>query len=91
MDDFGSGFAHWELLQMGLIDVIKVANQNLRRNNNTESFTHGLAKFAKSMGINTVLEGVETQKDFDLGLKQGYKNFQGWHFNDDHPTDGAKS
>ena len=80
LDDFGSGFAHWELLQMGLIDVIKVANQNLSQNNNTASFTHGLAKFATSMGINTVLEGVETQKDFDLGLKQGYKNFQGWYF-----------
>ena len=88
LDDFGSGFAHWELLQMGLIDVIKVANQNLNHNNHTESFTHGLADFAKSMGINTVLEGVETQKDLKLGLKQGYSNFQGWYFNDSHPTHG---
>ena len=91
LDDFGSGFAHWELLQMGLIDVIKVANQNLSRNNNTVSFTHGLAKFATSMSINTVLEGVETQKDFDLGLRQGYKNFQGWYFNESHPINGASS
>ncbi len=91
LDDFGSGSAHWELLQIGLIDVIKVASQNLNRNNNTESFTHGLSKFATSMGINTVLEGIETQKDLELGLKQGYKNFQGWYFNDTHPTQGLGS
>ena len=43
------------------------------------------------MSINTVLEGVETQKDFDLGLRQGYKNFQGWYFNESHPINGASS
>gem|GEM_PF-1638332 len=91
LDDFGSGSAHWELLQMGLIDVIKVANQNLIYSNSTESFTQGLVKFAESMKINTVLEGVETQEDLDLGLKQGYKNFQGWYFNDAYPLNGAIS
>jgi len=80
LDDFGSGSAHWELLQMGLIDVIKVANQNLKHNDHTEFFTHGLANFANSMRINTVLEGVETKEDYERGLKQGYKNFQGWYF-----------
>lgn len=80
LDDFGSGFAHWELLQLGLIDVIKVANQNLTKKNATASFTCGLAKFAESMGITTVLEGVETQQDFEKGINQGFQNFQGWHF-----------
>ncbi len=82
LDDFGSGFAHWELLQMGLIDVIKVANQNLSHRDELSSFTHGLSKFAHSMGINTVLEGVETMRDFEKGLKQGFQNFQGWYFNE---------
>ena len=76
---------------MGLIDVIKVAYQNLIHNNNTESFTHGLAEFANSMNINTVLEGVETKQDLELGIKQGYKNFQGWYFNDTYPLKGTGS
>ncbi len=80
LDDFGSGFAHWELLQIGLIDVLKVANQNLSKNHETTSFTRGLAEFAQSMGISTVLEGVETITDFEKGKKQGYQNFQGWYF-----------
>lgn len=81
LDDFGSGFAHWDLLQIGLIDVIKVANQNLTHRHETPTFTEGLAKFAHAMGINTVLEGVETEIDFEKGIRQGFKNFQGWYFN----------
>lgn len=82
LDDFGSGFAHWELLQMGLIDVIKVANQNLSYRNVSAGFTLGLSSFAHAMGINTVLEGVENHVDYEKGLKQGFKNFQGWYFNE---------
>ncbi|MCX7554571.1 EAL domain-containing protein [Marinicella sp. S1101] len=82
LDDFGSGFAHWDLLQIGLIDVIKVANQNLSYRRETPTFTEGLAKFADAMKINTVLEGVETKQDFIKGRNQGFKNFQGWYFNE---------
>lgn len=80
LDDFGSGFAHWDLLQIGLIDVIKVANQNLAHKHETSTFTEGLSKFAQAMGISTVLEGVETKQDFEKGKKQGFTNFQGWFF-----------
>lgn len=79
LDDFGSGYAHWELLQMGLIDVIKVANQNLSITG-TSAFTHGLSQFASSMNIKSVLEGVETQADYQAGKAQGFQNFQGWYF-----------
>lgn len=80
LDDFGSGFAHWELLQIGLIDVIKVAKQNFHRNQNVNQFTQGLSDFAKSLGITTVLEGIETHKDYEIGREQGFQNFQGWFF-----------
>ena len=81
LDDFGSGFAHWELLQAGLIDTIKVANQNLNNKDQSHNFVNGLSKFADSMQINTVLEGVETKEDFERGISQGFRNFQGWYFN----------
>jgi EAL domain-containing protein (putative c-di-GMP-specific phosphodiesterase class I) len=81
LDDFGSGFAHWELLQAGLVDTIKVANQNLNNKDQSHNFVNGLSKFAESMQINTVLEGVETKEDFERGISQGFRNFQGWYFN----------
>lgn len=79
LDDFGSGFAHWELLQMGLINVIKVASQNLKHFEHNQ-FTNGLAKFASSMNIQSVLEGVESKQDLVNGMNQGFDNFQGWYF-----------
>ncbi|TDR19578.1 EAL domain-containing protein [Marinicella litoralis] len=79
LDDFGSGFAHWELLQMGLINVIKVASQNIKHSSHN-NFTNGLAKFAASMNIISVLEGVENEQDLMTGMKQGFDNFQGWYF-----------
>lgn len=79
LDDFGTGYSHWELLQQSLIDVIKVANQNITGKDHSR-YIHGLAKFAESMDIATVLEGIETQQDFYLGLAQGFNHFQGWYF-----------
>jgi EAL domain-containing protein (putative c-di-GMP-specific phosphodiesterase class I) len=79
LDDFGSGFAHWELLQTGLIDVIKVANQNLQHSG-VNQFTYGLSRFAESMNIHSVLEGVESFDDFQRGRAQGFTYFQGWLF-----------
>lgn len=80
LDDFGSGFAHWELLQMGLIDIIKVASQNFSHIN-TSDFTYGLSKFAKSLNIAAVLEGVESQDEYIKGVELGFDYFQGWYFN----------
>lgn len=80
LDDFGSGFAHWELLQIGLVNVIKVANQNLM-GNHINQFIHGLSNLASHLKINSVLEGVETKRDFIHGQQQGFDNFQGWYFN----------
>ena len=79
LDDFGTGYAHWELLQMGLIDIIKVANQNFRHSG-VNQFTNGLSKFAESMNIKSVLEGVETHEDYIKGVEQGFNHFQGWYF-----------
>ncbi len=80
LDDFGSGFAHWELLQTGMIDVIKVASQNLTHHAVGYDYILGLSRFAECMNINTVLEGVETEEDYIRGKTQGFHNFQGWLF-----------
>ena len=81
LDDFGSGFAHWELLRMKLVNVIKVASQNLQ-DEEISDFIHGLSNLANHLKINSVLEGVESQQDFINGQQQGFKNFQGWYFNE---------
>ena len=79
LDDFGSGNSHWELLQESLVDVIKVANQNVTGKDHSR-FINALARFAESMDITTVLEGIESQQDYLLGVTQGFDHFQGWYF-----------
>lgn len=80
LDDFGSGFAHWELLRLKLVNVIKVASQNLK-DEDIGDFIRGLSMLASHLKIDSVLEGVETEADFIYGQQQGFNNFQGWYFN----------
>ena len=83
LDDFGTGCAHWELFQYGVIDVVKVANQKLTntprviRNN----YIQALFKFADSLNLTTILEGIEEQNGLLIGRAMGFKHFQGWLFN----------
>lgn len=80
LDDFGNGFSHWQLLKHGLVDVIKTVNNNVSKTQVTDVFLSGLSDFARSQGAISVLEGIETQKDLELGLSMGFGNFQGFLF-----------
>ncbi|MCF6299512.1 MAG: EAL domain-containing protein [Proteobacteria bacterium] len=82
LDDFGTGNAHWKFIQMGIIDVIKIAYQKqLDIDVDAKiAYTQALFTFARSLKITTVLEGVENRSDLELGKSMGFKNFQGWLF-----------
>jgi len=82
LDDFGTGNAHWKLIQIGIIDVIKIAYQKqLNIDTNAKiAYTQALFKFARSLKVTTVLEGVENKSDLELGKSMGFENFQGWLF-----------
>lgn len=81
LDDFGHGFTHWQLLKLGLVDVIKTINNNVGSTLVTNEFLSKLVGFAKWQGAITVLEGIETIEDYENGLSLGYQNFQGFYFN----------
>lgn len=83
LDDFGTGSAHWELFQYGVIDVVKVANQKLINKQITlkNNYMQALFRFADSLNLTTILEGVEEQNGLIIGRAMGFKHFQGWLFN----------
>jgi EAL domain-containing protein (putative c-di-GMP-specific phosphodiesterase class I) len=83
LDDFGTGSAHWELFQHGVIDVVKVANQKLLNTPKSLRYNYiqALFKFADSLNITTILEGIEEQNNLLIGRAMGFKHFQGWLFN----------
>jgi EAL domain-containing protein (putative c-di-GMP-specific phosphodiesterase class I) len=83
LDDFGSGNAHWELIQNGVIDVVKIANQKMGKTPRSlrNNYIQALFKFADSLNLTTILEGVEEHNGLVLGRAMGFKHFQGWFFN----------
>ncbi len=81
MDDFGCGYSSLNLLKDYEFDVLKVDMEFLRdmdANARSKTIVASVIEMAKSLGIRTLVEGVETeaQRDFlcDVGadMMQGY-------------------
>ena len=83
LDDFGNGFAHWELLKNDLIDVLKIVNNNVNKSQfetlSTDCYLIGLLEFAKTQRISTVIEGIECEDDYLKGQSLGFDFFQGYY------------
>ncbi|QFJ55965.1 EAL domain-containing protein [Pseudobutyrivibrio xylanivorans] len=83
MDDFGSGYSSLNMLQTFEFDVIKfdmrfMREFNLSRKNHI--ILHQLIQMAKKLGIDTVIEGVETIEQVKFLREIGASKLQGYHF-----------
>ncbi len=83
MDDYGSGYSSPELLQAIHFDTLKFDMQYV------QSFENGdenkiilteLIKMAISLGIETVVEGVETKEQVDFLKDIGCAKLQGYYY-----------
>ena len=83
MDDFGSGYSSLNVLKDYTFDLVKVDMAFLRGLEHTEQSRVMLAKvidMAKELGIKTLVEGVETQEQYDFLRTLGCGRVQGWLF-----------
>ncbi len=80
LDDFGGGYTHWELLHLKLADIIKVATQKFPDKQSNAIFSAS-ATFAKNLGLQSVIEGIETTEEMEFAKKSGFNYCQGWLFN----------
>lgn len=83
MDDFGSSYSSLGTLSEMEVDVIKLDTSFLHRldtSPNGAKVLQMMANLAASMGVPTIVEGVETQKQLELLVDMGYENFQGMYF-----------
>lgn len=84
MDDFGSGYSSLNMLKDVEVDVLKIDMRFL--DINAKNATRGISileaviNMASLLGIDTIIEGVETeeQKEFLLKMSCGYA--QGYYF-----------
>ena len=83
MDDFGSGYSSLNLLKDMNIDVIKIDMQFLRDfecNMKAGMIIKHIISMSEDLNIDTLTEGVETAKQFELLYAMGCKLYQGYYF-----------
>ncbi|MDC7277953.1 EAL domain-containing protein [Butyrivibrio fibrisolvens] len=83
MDDFGSGYSSLNMLQKFDVDLIKF-DMSFMREFATSKKTHviitQLIQMARKLGIDTVVEGVETADQVKFLREVGAGKLQGFHF-----------
>lgn len=82
LDDFGTGYASFRYMQSLPISKVKIDKlfiNSLMTHKQTKQLVEGMIKFAKSMGLSVVAEGVETEEQLDLLKKIGIDAAQGYY------------
>ena len=83
MDDFGSGYSSLDVLQSIKFDLIKFDMSFMRKLDEGESgkiILTELMKMATALGVDTVCEGVETEKQKIFLQEIGCSKLQGFYF-----------
>lgn len=83
IDDFGTGFSSLAYVHRLPIDALKVDRSFVRDLPQSEKSTNVLRSIldlCDNMGLNCVVEGVETQEQFDLISDLGAAQVQGYYY-----------
>ncbi|HUP72152.1 MAG TPA: EAL domain-containing protein [Acidimicrobiales bacterium] len=89
VDDFGTGYASLTYVQRFPIDVIKIDRSfvaTLETDPGGGAIAGGIVMLARSLGIRTVAEGVETARQADMLRDLGCDLAQGWFFGRPKPA-----
>ena len=83
MDDFGSGYSSLNMLKNLPVDVLKVDMAFVRELEESER-AYMILKFimmlARELGMDVIVEGVETKKQLDYLVSLGADKIQGYYF-----------
>jgi diguanylate cyclase (GGDEF)-like protein len=94
IDDFGTGYSNLGYLKMFPIDKLKI-DQSFVRNLENEpvnlDIVRAIAALGKSMSLELVAEGVETNSELDLVQATGCNLVQGYRFSKPLPADQIES
>ena len=90
MDDFGSGYSSLNVLKDFRFDVIKFDMGFLRGNVvQSKIILKHMVDMCKDLGLNTLIEGVETESQFEFIKELGVDYCQGYLFAKPLPVDEA--
>ena len=90
IDDFGTGYASLSMLQEFPIDIVKIDMcfvRNIHNNRRNISIVQTIIQLAKSLGIKTIAEGVETEEEYKTLRTIGTYYIQGYYLAKPMPGD----
>lgn len=90
LDDFGSGFSSFGMLQDYDFDILKIDMSFIRKigeNPKTKSIVHSIIGMAHEIGIKTVTEGVETEEQVSFLRQSGCDYIQGYYYSKPLPEE----
>ena len=83
MDDFGSGYSSMDVLQSVQFDLIKFDMRFMQQFDQSEKskiILMEMMRMTMSLGLDTVMEGVETEEQVDFLREIGCRKLQGYFF-----------
>ena len=83
MDDFGSGYSSLNLLREMPVDVLKIDMvflQKASQNTRARTIVEEVITLASRLGITSLIEGVETEKQYRGLMEMGCELYQGYYF-----------
>ncbi len=93
IDDFGTGYSSLARLHRLNVDVLKIDQsfvQNLSPDSESYLLCHAMTQLARSLGITTVAEGVETAQQLRLLRLMGCDEIQGYLASPPVPAEQAE-
>ena len=90
LDDFGSGFSSFGMLQDYDFDILKIDMSFIRKigeNLKTKSIVRSIIGMAHEMGIKTVAEGAETEEQVSFLRESGCDYIQGYYYSKPLPEE----
>lgn len=90
MDDFGTGYSSLSYLARLPIDYLKIDRSFIHKlvdNHDNLAIASAIVSMARSLGLQTIAEGVETREQVDLLKALGCHQMQGYYFSRPVPED----
>lgn len=89
IDDFGTGYSSMSYLQQLPLDQLKIDQsfvRNLPSSTSSQAIVQAIFAMAKSLELEVIAEGVESQSQHEFLLSSGCKHFQGYLFGKPAPV-----